>query len=563
MPPDKLTLHGLVRGAAEPTPKSRVLLRDIDAETYQCAPDAGSRAVISALRTLQEKMRRLELERAQAEKNVQRFADVTQKHINHHHTTTSTSASRSTMATTSTSAATSSIRAQEPAAQPRDDPNSKYRTELVAQLQSAESRCSLLEKQLDYMKKMLRSAGETEAHKPSPASTHTKPPPANTHTQPPPNNTHTQPPPVNTHTEAPATNTHQHTQPPPERKAQKENCIDDIQLQLNKLDKLERECVKLTNTQSLAERKIQLLEKRLQEEEKERKLIQRKADELQRELQVNLLMQSASLAESKPTKKKKKEKSPTRESEPVPKLPIAKRPPFVAGTSTSPSHSVSANLQALRHLLRQQQQQQGGRLEGAQGSRKNVRECERHRRLEYGDGGGERSSARQQARPGVSRRSEGESRQGRARQRGQGPGERSPPSREASPLGSLSQLLLALQDELGRMSFEHQELVCQIADTRSSRVREDLERELDALVRKMEDKATQITQLRKHQRTVESLRQTSRSPKKQPRATGSKVKKTGITGVQPLSPSPKKTRPHSVPHSLYSSLRKDDIIWES
>ena len=70
-------------------------------------------AVIAALRTLQEKMRRLELERAQAEKNVQHFAEVTQKHA---------SSSASSRATT----AAGSIRAQE---QPRTrgDPNSKHR----------------------------------------------------------------------------------------------------------------------------------------------------------------------------------------------------------------------------------------------------------------------------------------------------------------------------------------------------------------------------------------------------------------------------------------------------
>ncbi|XP_076128116.1 centrosomal protein CEP57L1 isoform X3 [Alosa pseudoharengus] len=502
LPPDKLSFHGFVKGSEEPKARSSTILQDIDAEAYRCTPDAGSRAVIAALRTLQEKMRRLELERAQAEKNVQRFSEATQQHAASSRNASanrnaSINASRSASATT----AASSVRVQD---QPRtrQDANSKQRIELVTQLQSTESRCSLLEKQLDYMKKMLESAGEVaaaHAHSPSERYTHT----------------------------------------PTEKKAQKENSIDDVQLQLDKLEKLERECVKLTNTQSLAERKIQLLEKKLQDEEKERKLMQQKADELQRELQVNLLMQSAAVAESKP--KKKKEKLPVKKSELAPKFPLAKRPPFVAGTSTSPSHSVSANLQSLCHLLQQQQQQ--GHPES---SHRRLRECER-----------ERQQLERQDCTRIKRRS---------KEAGRGQGDHvahSPPSREASPLGCLSRLLLALQDELGHMSFEHQELVCQISETKSRRVREDLERELDALVRKMEEKATQITQLRKHQKTVESLRQPSRSPKKQQRPKGSKVKKVGVTGVQPLSPSPKKTRPHSVSHSLYASLRKDDIMWES
>lgn len=66
--------------------------------------------MIAALRTLQEKMRRLELERAQAEKNVQRFADATQQH-----------------ATASRNASSASIRLEElPRA--REDRNGKQRT---------------------------------------------------------------------------------------------------------------------------------------------------------------------------------------------------------------------------------------------------------------------------------------------------------------------------------------------------------------------------------------------------------------------------------------------------
>ncbi|XP_062406146.1 centrosomal protein CEP57L1 [Sardina pilchardus] len=510
LPPDKLSFHGFVKGSEEPKDRSGTILQDIDAETFRCAPDAGSRAVIAALRTLQEKMRRLELERAQAEKNVQRFTEVTQQHA----TTSSSSsrnagtkAARSASTSAATTSAASSVRVQEQL-RTRQDSNSKQRTELATQLQSTESRCSLLEKQLDYMKKMLESAGELAAHTLSPTETHT----------------------------------------PTEKKAQKENSIDDIQLQLDKLEKLERECVKLTNTQSLAERKIQLLEKKLQKEEKERKLMQQKADELQRELQVNLLMQSAAVAESKPNTRKKKETLPVKKSELAPKLPLARRPPFVAGTSTSPSHSVSANLQSLCHLLQQQQQQQGH----PESSHRRLRECERERQR--------RQQHERQDCARVKRRSK----EGGKGHGGQGDHvAHSPPSREASPLGCLSRLLLALQDELGHMSFEHQELVCQISETKSRRVREDLERELDSLVRKMEEKATQITQLRKHQKTVESLRQPSWSPKKQQRPKGSKVKKVGLTGVQPLSPSPKKTRPHSVSHGIYASLRKDDIMWES
>lgn len=49
---------------------------------------------------------------------------------------------------------------------------------------------------------------------------------------------------------------------------------------------------------------------------------------------------------------------------------------------------------------------------------------------------------------------------------------------------------------------EHQELVRQIDETDKRELREDLERELDCLVRRMEEKAIQISKLRKHQQTV-------------------------------------------------------------
>lgn len=52
---------------------------------------------------------------------------------------------------------------------------------------------------------------------------------------------------------------------------------------------------------------------------------------------------------------------------------------------------------------------------------------------------------------------------------------------------------------------EHQELVRQIDETDQRKLREDLERELDCLVRRMEEKAAQITKLRKHQQTVRAF----------------------------------------------------------
>lgn len=49
---------------------------------------------------------------------------------------------------------------------------------------------------------------------------------------------------------------------------------------------------------------------------------------------------------------------------------------------------------------------------------------------------------------------------------------------------------------------EHQELSKEINETSDLRIREDLERELDALVSRMEAKSQQIAKIRKHQEKV-------------------------------------------------------------
>ncbi len=126
-------------------------------------------AVIAALKTLQEKMRRLELERVQAERNVQHFS----KTVRHQ---ADASAQRepdhSTQENHSTQRKGKSVPQQVLVCL-----NNNWKvqyciklvctklslflfflSELVSELHSAETRCSLLEKQLDYMRKMVECA---------------------------------------------------------------------------------------------------------------------------------------------------------------------------------------------------------------------------------------------------------------------------------------------------------------------------------------------------------------------------------------------------------------------
>ncbi|XP_072535100.1 centrosomal protein CEP57L1 [Salminus brasiliensis] len=470
-PPEKLS-HQLCSTTVPLRPDKgikAVHLKKINAQTYQAVPEAGSRAVLTALKTLQEKMRRLELERLQAERNVEQFSQAAHRYAS------------------STAQTERQLGAREK--------DSSQRKELVSQLHSAEARCSLLEKQLDYMSRMVESAEREKIT---------------------------------------SVNKEESVQ-------QNESLQTDLRFQdqLQKLDRLEKEYHKLTNTQSEAERKIELLERKLLKEEHERKLVQEKAEELQRELEANLVTLSA--VETKPKKKKSKDKALSKKSVrtevPVSQcLSKANRMPFVAGTSTSPSHSVNANVQSVLHLMKTRQ----------------PRLCEKVRALQSGTE--HRRSLRQ-----------------------------APSSSDgAAALGSLSELLLALQDELGRMSFEHQELVRQIDETDQCKLRDDLERELDCLVGRMEEKAAQICKLRKHQQTVQKLSQSSPKQKQRPRraasADGRNVDR-GMSGVRALPSSPVKASSSTTQRhrkvsqerlqllrdtqKLRSSLREQDINWET
>ncbi|XP_016150891.1 centrosomal protein cep57l1-like isoform X5 [Sinocyclocheilus grahami] len=464
-PPETLSRPLYMNTDTHPLDRKSSGVQDISPQLYQRVPDAGSRAVISALKTLREKMRRLELEGVQAERNVQDFSQT----VRHQ----------------------AGASAQRELDHSTQENRSAQRKELVSKLHSVETRCSLLEKQLDYMRKMVKCA-ERESITPTDKqdsvcreSTHTDP---------------------------------------------------QMQAHLNKLERLEKEYLKLTSTQSIAERKIEVLEQKLLEEQHERKLVQEKAEELQRELENNLI--SLSAVTQPKGKKKKKEKASCKKPSSVkveaPPTPKAKRIPFVAGTSTSPSHSVNANVQSVLHLMKH----------------RNPRLCERVGALQKS--GSENQWA--ERRPPSS------------------------PSRAAPALGNLSDLLLALQDELGQMSFEHQELVKQIDETSKRELHDDLERELDCLVKRMEEKAAQISKLRKHQQTVQKLSQPSCSPRQKPhRAVSVEGKTRAQSGVQPLPPSPVKAsaskgqsrssqeslRLLRETQKLCPGLRKQDIAWET
>ncbi|XP_043927948.1 centrosomal protein of 57 kDa-like [Protopterus annectens] len=146
----------------------------------------------------------------------------------------------------------------------------------------------------------------------------------------------------------------------------------------------------------------------------------------------------------------------------------------------------------------------------------------------------------------------------------------------------LSELLLMLQDEFGQMSFEHQELTKLIATAKSDAMREDLERELEALVKRMEAKGEQIAKVRKHKLQLGKLRRrsvtqrnisSSQKTKDDGTLNGmNEVKVTTTVTTRGRNAGPIKIRPGEKSkeslqllkdmQTLQTSLQRQDIRWD-
>ncbi|KAM6933264.1 centrosomal protein of 57 kDa [Xenentodon cancila] len=264
-------------------------------------PETSSAAILSALRNLQEKIRKLELEKEQAERSLRSLGKdashtplqgdrVAQRPINSH-------TERETSGQTSCN-----------------------KVELVTHLATAESRCAKLEQQLDQMRRMLRRTERTGLFSQQGSMEKT-------------------------------------------RSADPKSDSVSEHVQLEKLEQLEQDYRRLQRAQKNAEIKICELERKLQVEEHYRKLIQDKTNQLQTGLEANrILLQSASPHQS--VRQTKEKKLPSKKSSPQPssctdphyRLSL-KDVPFVAGTSVAVSHSVRANVQAVLSLLKQHQPQ--------------------------------------------------------------------------------------------------------------------------------------------------------------------------------------------------------------
>ncbi|XP_076591652.1 centrosomal protein of 57 kDa isoform X2 [Chaetodon auriga] len=284
------------------TPQTRTHQSCRSSSPSKAFPESSSAAILSALRNLQEKIRRLELERGHTERSLHAVGnDASRTHLQ-------------------SDTVTQRLFSEQTDTEREMSGQSSCNQVLVNHLAAAESRCVKLERQLEHMRRMLRSA---KADRTSLLK--------------------------------------QQVSMETAKSADQQSDTVSEHAQLEKLERLEQEYRRLTRTQNSAEMKIRQLEMKLQEEEHQRKLVQDKANQLQTGLEANrILLQSVSpCLSSRQSKEKKinsKKSAPQQSSYTQPHYRLSLRDvPFVAGTSVGCSHSVRANVQSVLSLLKRHQ----------------------------------------------------------------------------------------------------------------------------------------------------------------------------------------------------------------
>ncbi|XP_077018718.1 centrosomal protein CEP57L1 isoform X2 [Tamandua tetradactyla] len=400
----------------------------------------NSQALFLALKTLQDKIHHLELERTQAEDNL----NVLSREAAQYKKALENETNERNLAH------------QELIKQKKD---------ISIQLSSAQSRCILLEKQLEYAKRMVLNAEREK-------------------------------------------NMVLEQQAQLQREKEQDHMM--LHAKLEKLDVLEKECSRLTTTQKTAEDKIKHLEEKLREEEHQRKLFQDKASELQTGIEINRILMSSV---SKPKHSKKMKKS---------------------SKSASASHSVNADIQKFLQ------------------------------RMHHGD---------QHVLPKHSEVTEPRCLYKPSRRPSQCKAVHPDSETSISICDNLSDLLMAMQDELDQMSMEHREILNQMKETDCHSVCEDIECELQHLVKKMEIKEEQISKLKKHQDSVRKLQHKVQNLKMS-EASGIQREDSNPKRSKNIKNSPRKCLHETNPpqkssnlhpkqvHNLLMKLRKDDIMWE-
>ncbi|KAK3770411.1 hypothetical protein RRG08_012154 [Elysia crispata] len=524
--------------------------------TVNTYPTSDRDAVISALKNLQDKVKKLELERTQAEQNLQTLASETEQYKDMlNHDKTSGKGKQFTFGSYMENG---------------DGYAANQAKELEGQLTSAENRCRQLELQLENMRTMVHTSER---------------------------------------------NRRELMERTARVRQDKDNAVfagsegkcgggaADTAGHMDRLNELERDQMRLTATQTLAETKIRELEEKVKEERVHRRLLQERTAHLESETKqvkkgpqvpppnqppahaprIPVTAQTphipkkstgtsaaAKVIKSKkpPKKKIKKKAAPPKRPHSSPTLRDKEQNrhyrlnlaeiPFVAGKSTSASHSLGANVQKVLAMMKSH----------------NKALCASH------------PWSHRPGSPSSSCSSSGEA------------------TESSSGLQDLGELLNQLQDEFGYLCSQQQEVMTRLHEAHASgdfRLQTNLEAQLDTLVSRMEAKSGQISKIRQHQQKLENGKKLRSASVK----TGMKSKRPHSAGGRPTSSSSNastnghnhqyshnyyqnnnlngnmRPKPHScnkpIGHSalgnpalfmlrdmkkLQSTLRKDDLSWE-
>ena len=444
-------------------------------------PENSSEAVLSALKGLQDKIRNLELDRSKAEKNLKALAAETSAYKNEIQ-------QRSSSKPSPPSAPVSPSYHSPTPASPMP-PHAHCTEQIESQLRNADTRCVLLERQLDNMRRMVQNAERERSDALE----------------------------------------RQIAMERDRGRITAENRS--IQSKLEKMEYIQGRFDDLNSRKEKSEARIKELEEQLKEESHHRKLLADRAAQMQTAAETKRILKPKKTSKQKPHAKRKvvRKKFGNRKAIACP----AGRPhyrlnladvPFVAGTSTSPSHAVSTNMQRLLHDLKHH----------------NPLYCN-----EEVLGG---CSCEEKTRP--------------TEERGR---------RRKSTEEDLNDLLCALQDEFGKLAFDHQVLSKQVESTCDREVRNELTLELDALVTRMERKGDQITTVKRHlaqerrhdkrgapvarscsgprENTVTLATRLSHSARSSPRSRPGENREKRLAFLRDMQ-------------SIRSALHRDDLSWE-
>ena len=465
-------------------------------------PETQSNAVLSALKELQEKIRRLELGKSTAETKIKALVDETQKQKDMLNLTQESITDSRQYSNPQALALDQSALAHTPPFINGKENECLLSSQVENQLKNADARCKLLEKQLENMRGFVQNA-EKERSK--------------------------------------ALELQLNLEREHGRMAAENH---ETRSKLSCMKSLQEKYSEMVTRKDISENKVNDLEQKLQLEKHQKQLLLDRASKLEAEKKSRDLLSDRKSPESKimaaekpledskaPSLKKKRKniKNVKRAS----KTPLPSHYhlnlndiPFVIGTSTSPSHAVSANVQSLLHDLKH------------------------HSPLYCNEN--------------VLRKKKPRTINSKKSQRFKDDSVQLKVLSEADQ--DLNELLLTLQDEYGKLTYQYQLIGKQIDETYDKQVHDELINEQKQIANMMENKRDQISTLQRHKSLIVNYTQLNKQVEVKPKT--KKVQRK-LTSTSKSSSSPIIENKHKRSLNLLkevqtvqSALHEKDLLWD-